>query len=103
MRLRITIWLCVAVVAAGFVASASAAASFCDMADDKVLCGQLVGGAGTWAEAMTNALNGVQKRAERGKSVADVVAAKLPADVLPQTKDSIVSTCHWGTTTSWTT
>ncbi|KAG6426419.1 hypothetical protein SASPL_110642 [Salvia splendens] len=94
--MRSTMWLCVAVVAAGFMASASASASFCDTADDKVLCGQLVGSAGTWAKAMTNALNGVQKRAEGGKSVADVVAAKLPADVLPQTKDAIVSTCHWG-------
>ncbi|KAL1550862.1 hypothetical protein AAHA92_18773 [Salvia divinorum] len=94
--MRTTLCLCVAVVAAAFAASASSAAgSFCDTADDKVLCGQLVGRAGTWAEAMTNALNGVQKQAEGGKSVADTVAAKLPAGVLPQTKDAIVSTCQW--------
>lgn len=91
--MRTAVYLSLAILAATF--ASAAAASFCDTADDKVLCGQLVGGAGTWGDAMTSALNGVQKQAEGGKSVADVVAAKLPGDVLPQTNESIVSTCQW--------
>lgn len=85
-----------AILAAAFIASASASAggSFCDTADDKVLCAQLIGGAKTWDEAMTNALNGVLKKAAGGKSVADVVAVKLPAALKPITKESIVSSCH---------
>ena len=92
--MKTTIFFSLAVLATAFVA-ASAAGSFCDTADDKVLCTQLVGGAKSWGEAMTKALNGVQQQAAAGKSVADVVAAKIPGEVKPQTKESIVSTCHW--------
>ncbi|KAL1565639.1 hypothetical protein AAHA92_07827 [Salvia divinorum] len=82
-------------LSAALVLSGATASPFCDSAEDKVLCEQLVGGASTWGEAMTNALSGVQKRAEGGKSVAEAVAAKLPAAGLPQTKEAIVRTCQW--------
>lgn len=97
MRIN-AVYFSLAVVAAALVASAAAGrgggVSFCDTADDKVLCGQLVGRARSWGEAMTNALNAVKKQAAAGKSVADVVAAKTPANLQPQTKESIVGGCY---------
>lgn len=95
--MRTAVYLTLAVVAAALFASAAArgVSPFCNTADDKVLCGQLVGRrARNWEEAMTNALNAVKKQAAAGKSVADVVAAKTPANLQPQTKESIVKGCY---------
>ncbi|KAH6815580.1 hypothetical protein C2S53_005492 [Perilla frutescens var. hirtella] len=94
MKLTVVVCLTLAVFGAVFIGSTSARGSLCDTAKDKVLCAQLTGRAKRWDKAMTNALVGVKKRAEAGKSVADVVAAKLPADMLAITKESIVSTCR---------
>lgn len=90
--MKTAVCLSLAVLAAAFIASA--AGSFCDTADDKVLCAQLIGGAKTWDKAMIKALKGVQKKAAGGKSVADVVAVKLPAEMKAITKESLVSGCH---------
>ncbi|KAL7091729.1 hypothetical protein ACP275_12G122400 [Erythranthe tilingii] len=92
---KTTVCLSLALLATAFVLSAAAAAdSFCETADDKTLCAQLTKGGKTWAEAMTNALNGVMDRAKTGKAIADGVGATLPADLYPQSKQSIEDTCH---------
>ncbi|KAL8035850.1 hypothetical protein ABFX02_12G122800 [Erythranthe guttata] len=90
---KTAVCLSLALLAAAFVLSA-AAGSFCETADDKTLCVQLTKGGKTWAEAMTNALNGVMDRVEAGKSIVVGVGATLPAELYPQSKQSIENTCH---------
>ncbi|KAK4423856.1 hypothetical protein Salat_1968500 [Sesamum alatum] len=51
-------------------------------------------GATTWEDAMTNTLNAAMEKATGGKQIVDGIASKLPADLKPETKDSIDKTCH---------
>lgn len=74
--------------------TAGGASPFCDTADDKALCTELTNGGTTWAEAMTNALNGVMERVKGGKSVVQGIGAKFPAELEPQSKESMDSTCR---------
>ncbi|PIN21111.1 hypothetical protein CDL12_06194 [Handroanthus impetiginosus] len=75
-------------------AAQSSTVNFCDTASNKALCVELINEGKTWAEAMTNALNAVMKKARAGQSIAYGVGPKLPAELQPQTKQSIESTCH---------
>ncbi|EPS61023.1 hypothetical protein M569_13777 [Genlisea aurea] len=80
-----------------YLAAASmaiAAASFCESAGDRNLCEELTRSATTWAEAMTNGLQIALAKVESGKSIADGVESKLPADMTQQTKQSLVRTCE---------
>ncbi|KAI3467561.1 hypothetical protein Pfo_024224 [Paulownia fortunei] len=97
--MKTTVCFSLAVLATAFVLSTSTTPSpavnpFCDTADNKALCTQLAKGAETWPEAMTNALKAVLEKAKAGKPIANSVGSKLPANLYPQSKESIDSTCR---------
>lgn len=99
--MKTTVYLSLAILATVLVVSASAGGgggggggSFCGGAEDPALCKQLTGGAKTWGAAMTNAINGVSAKVNAGKRTVDVIASKLPRNLKPITKQSIIGTCH---------
>ncbi|GFP88267.1 hypothetical protein PHJA_000970400 [Phtheirospermum japonicum] len=89
-------------ILAAFLLSAATAhdvSPFCTNAttapDDKHICTQLVCGAKTWPEAMTNAIKGVIEIANTVKpKVVDCVGANLPSELMPKAKESITSGCR---------
>ncbi|KZV17813.1 pectinesterase inhibitor-like [Dorcoceras hygrometricum] len=94
---RTTIALSITLIATTlFIPSATSTAvnPFCRTADDKTFCTSLAKGAKTWEEAMTNALKSALQTAKAAKSITDLVGSKLPSGFLPQTKESIDSTCQ---------
>lgn len=67
---------------------------FCRAARPRALCTQMTGGAATWSDAMTNAIKATIGRVRAAKPVADTVRTKLPGDLMPESRDSIDSTCR---------
>ncbi|PIN14911.1 hypothetical protein CDL12_12453 [Handroanthus impetiginosus] len=75
-------------------AKSAAVSPFCTTANNKVLCTKMVRGAKTWEQAMTNAINSAMVKAKTGKAIADGVGPKLPKNLLPQSKASILDSCN---------
>ncbi|KAL2233645.1 UNVERIFIED_CONTAM: hypothetical protein Sindi_1544500 [Sesamum indicum] len=93
---KTTVSFALAILATFLLTSAAdpAANTFCDTADDKTLCVQMSNNAKTWDEAMKNTLNAALQKANAGKSIVDGIGSKLPANLQPQTKESIDKTCR---------
>ncbi|KAI3452696.1 hypothetical protein Pfo_009360 [Paulownia fortunei] len=66
---------------------------FCGTAVNKRVCRRMTNGARTWPEAMTNVIKAAIEKAKTGKPIAYGVGPKLPHQLLPETKESIASTC----------
>ena len=93
--MKTTIYLSLAILATiSAVSAGGGGGHFCSGAEDPALCKQLTGGAKTWGAAMTNAINGVIARVNAGKSTIDVIGSKLPRNLKPVTKQSIMGTCQ---------
>ncbi|GFP93638.1 hypothetical protein PHJA_001508200 [Phtheirospermum japonicum] len=102
---------CFSILAATFLLLATAATAsrhpphrviggvspFCTTAttnpDDKAVCTGLVKGAGTWPEAMTNAIKAVIATANAAKPMVDGLEAELPRGLKPATVESIAKGC----------
>lgn len=74
--------------------AAAPASPLCEAAADRTLCTQLAKGANNWQEAMKNMILAAVEKAKAGKPIAYGVGAKLPGNLLPESKKSIDSTCQ---------
>lgn len=91
------VFLAASVLVILFISNGVNATDVCGATDagpEKNLCTNLVKGAKTWNEALTNVVHTIMDEAKKSKPLIEGLPQHLPPTLLAISKDSIVKTCN---------